>query len=425
MSKISEKIYIPVLFFLLVQMFISNELFWALGMVCALYFLFHDRFRLVLPFKEYRMLFVFMVWGIFLGLFIIGRLDTSLRDYLRDIFYYSTPIIYIYLGACYARKQIKTSRILNSFIVSSAMISVIYLIRIIQQGAVFLANSDIHGWRLISGGGTIVIGVSLAIHLSDIIEPEDRLPRFWSITCFLISGLFFVLSLSRTNLLIVMIMSFVLFLKRKNSKKTAKRFLLIIVAVFAFVILTVVLLPEGFVKGYSTKILNSFTEIKTTNEWNDVTIQSNWRGYENYCALEQWKDASLFVQIMGSGFGRRIYVGDYAFRYLSQRYSDGSPASSIAVLHNGYATHLIKLGLLGVIMYVVFYLCMIKKAWALSSRTKTMEARLLLAVSLTLVFQTYFLNGLFRDYCYYPFILLLGYAGYKAVRMQDECSILQ
>ena len=424
MNIIREKIYWPVIFSLIIQLFVSSEIFWVLGLVTLIYILFHENFTARIPFKEYSVLFAFLMWGIILGSFIIGEGDTSFRDYLRDIFYYTTPMIYIYIGAYYARKGIAVNRILNSFIISSAIISFVYLIRIYQQGAIYLLTSDIHGWRSLSGGGAIVIGVALAIMLSGLISEEDKLPKTLSIICFSISGLFFVLSLSRTNLIIIIIMTIVLSVKRTSSKKTIKRFALIVFTIIAVIGLSSVLLPAGFLRDYVEKIFNSLTEISVTNNWNATTIQANWRGYENYCAIEQWRKSSLIEQMIGSGFGKRIYVGNYAYLFLEQLYSDGTAANSIAVLHNGYTTQLIKLGILGVAIYILFYILIIKNAIRTSKTTKSLESRLFLAVGVTLLFQTYFLNGLFRDYCYYPLILLIGYTAFRSNYEPERCKVL-
>lgn len=420
MKKNNGLVFWPTFLFPIIQMFVSNEVFWIIGFICFCYIIIIKcKLKFAVPFAEYKMLFVFFIWGAVIGLLHFLVNDIDLRDYVRDVFYYSTPIIYIFLGSWYAEEESDPSKIYNSFIASGAVVALISLYRMYVATGFFAVVSNVHEWRSSTSGGAIIIGVSLALAFSGIIPKEKSLPNALKIACVSVSSLFFLLSLSRTNLFIVAIMYLILTLRKENAKKVLSRFVLFLAAVIGGLWLMTTIMPENLLKEYGQKILSSLTEISSNNSWtNAATVQDNWRGYENYCAVEQWKKTRLFTQVFGAGFGKRIYVGSYAYALLGQLFSDGTPANAIAVLHNGYATQLIKLGVLGVFLYVIFYLRLIQKGFVgckSADRQKADISRGLLAVSTCLLIQTLFLNGLFRDYCYYPLITLVGYTAHGAI----------
>jgi len=411
----TKRIYWPVVAFLLVQTIISNEMFWALGLltVCCYIFIMNSR-KIFLPFSEYKILFVFLAWGILLGLIALSRGTNSYVDLVRDIFYFSNPIIFMYLGASYAKEKISIFKIFNAFIITSGFLSIVQLFNILLNVSALSSAFTVQGWRNITGDGGVVIAISLAIVFAGIIPKGMRLPRILGIILVLVNVAYFILSLSRTNIMIISIMFAVLLLEKGNSKIILMRIVGVIALVFLCLFVLNFVLPSEISSSFTKKMLSSLTEVNASNSWNSpYEIQSNWRGYETYCAVNQWKDSNFIHQIFGAGFGERIYVGRYAYTLLKQVDSTGQAINSIAVLHNGYATMLIKLGVLGVIGYLLFYFAIIKKAWKAHKRTDSLDSRILLAMGLIFLIQTYFLNGLMKDYCFFPMIILIGYSAYN------------
>ena len=418
--KENRYIFWPTLIFPVVQLFVSNEVFWMIGFISLCFIVvFKNNWRFTIPFPEYIIMIVFILWGMLLGLAHFFFSAADIRDFVRDIFYYSTSIIYIYHGSWYAKKVKDSSRIYNSFIVSGAIVSIISLYRIYRSTGVFTVVSSLHEWRSSTSGGAIIIGVSLAIAFSGIIPKAKSLPNMLKLVCLSLSSLFFIMALSRTNLFIIVILYITLVLRKDNAQRILSRMILSFIIIIGGIWLTTILLPNHLLAEYGKKVLSSLTEISTNNSWDNArTVQNNWRGYENYCALEQWKTSDTFTQIFGAGFGKRIYVGSYAYTLLGQLFSNGSPADAIAVLHNGYATQLIKLGIVGVVVYILLYLSIIWKGVKYLHYSE--DGRVLLAVGLTFLIQTLFLNGLFRDYCFYPLIILLGYTYSRAKASFDN-----
>lgn len=412
MKSIANKIYLPIIIYLLIQIIVPSEFFWFIGLLNCIYIIFlKNDMKIVLPFSEYKILILFVLWGSLIGIIRYFTDSINFVDIIRDIFYYMNPIIFIYVGTSYARKNIDISFIMNSFIISSAILSLIKIVEIIQNSSELINALSVYSWRKISGDGLVVMSISLAIVFSGIIPYKKRLPKFLIFPLTMITLSYFILSLSRTNLLILTIMYIILIWEKGKGKLILKRIISLFLILFISLVILKQILPNGILNNFITKILSSLTEVSTSNSWNsEVEIQSNWRGYETYSALTQFKTESFFHQLLGAGFGSKIYVGKYAYTLLKVVDNNGQAATSISVLHNGYATQLIKLGIIGLLSYLYFYMKIILKALRTSNKNAKTEAKLLLSMGIILIIQTYFLNGLFKDYCYFPVIILVGYS---------------
>lgn len=408
-----SKIYWPIVILLLIQTIVSSEIFWILGALICFYKIIHYKGSIFLPFKEYKILILFVFWGMIIGLLSYLTSSVNLIDLIRDLFYYLSPIIFIYLGVIWMREGVNIYSILNAFIVFSGIISLISLFNVVQNINELLTSSYVGDWRDKVGNGDTTLAVTLAVILSGVIPKDYRINKHLYGFISILTGLYFILTLSRTVLLAIIIIFLCLVIKKHNTKTIKKVLFGGVIACITFFML-LFLLPKTITAQFIEKLASSWSEISFNHTWSSVAeIQSNWRGYESYCALYQWSEYNIFNKIFGAGFGERIYVGEYAYLFLNQVDSSGRPIDTIAVLHNGYATQIVKLGIAGVILYVLFYILIIRKGIKANHEKDTLESRLLIGVGIELLLQTYFLNGLFKDTCFFALVVLIGYAGHK------------
>lgn len=424
MKAIIRNIYLPIVLLLLIQQYVSSEIFWAIGLVLCTYEVFYlKKGRFQIPFREYKILFLFLIWGVMLGVVAYACGNNNLIDIVRDVFYYMNPLIFMFLGANIAKKDISLYRVFNSFIISSAFLCLISMASVIGNLSSLSAIMSVYRWRKIIGDGHFVTSVALAISFAGVIPRDKRLPRLVSGASTAISIVYFILALSRTNIMIAAIMYAVLILQKGNYRKVFGRILGTLLALVLVLVVTNALLPKTISSAFTDKMLSSLTEINATNSFSsEAEIQNNWRGYEASRAVAQWKESDFGKQLIGEGFGARVDVGGYAYTLLGQTIN-GAPATSVAVLHNGYATQLIKLGVFGVLVYLYFYLAIMRKGIKKRKKKDTLECRVLIAVGLIFLLQTYFLNGLFKDFVFLPTILLIGYSAYKIERGLDYIEI--
>lgn len=411
----SDKIFWIVTIFLILENYIPSELFFILGFIYCLYYtVFKNGRKIFLPFKEYKILVLFLILGSILGLIycLVEQNGITIKDFIRDVFYFMNPLVFIYIGAIYAKKDVDIYKILNAFILAGGILSVL------QLGNSFfsiLNARDIYtveNWRDLTGDGIIVASISIAIILSNIIPKERKMNKAINSFSLVIMLIEFFITLSRTNLLIFVITYIIFAIKKVDYKANIKRKAIALITVLGILLLTIFLIPDNIKTSFIEKLISTKSEISLNHEWKDMTeIEGNWRGYETFCAVEQCKASPILKQLFGNGFGKRIYVGESAFLLLEQT-DNGNPAYTIPVLHNGYATMLIKLGIFGVICYIGFYVLLIIKSVKERKNFKNINCKLLLIVGVIFIIQTYFLNGLFRDTCFYPLVLLMGYSGY-------------
>lgn len=423
----SDKIFWIVTIFLILENYIPSELFFILGVLYVVhYIVFKNGMKVFLPFKEYKILVAFLILGSILGLVygLVKPSDVTIKDFIRDMFYFLNPLVFIYIGAIYAKKDVDIYKILNAFIIAGGVLSILQLANSFFSIINVAGVSTVENWRDLTGDGIIVASISIAIILSDTIPEAKKMNKICNSFLLVIMLIEFFITLSRTNFLIFVITYIILAIKKVNYKVNIKRKVILLIPVLGMLLLTIFFIPSNIKESFIEKVMSTKSEISSNHEWERMDeIEGNWRGYETHCAIEQWKGSPTLVQILGSGFGKRIYVGESAFLLLSQTNSNKQPTDTIAVLHNGYATMLIKLGVLGVIFYISFYVLLIIKAIRGRKNVKNIEYKLLLIVGIILIIQTYFLNGLFRDVCFYPLVILMGYSGYILDRRIKEKSI--
>lgn len=420
MRLLKQNVCWPVVFLLIIQLFVSSDVFWVLGLSFCILEIVKSRKNFSIPFAEYKQLFFMVLWGLSIGIFCLSEELVNLRDVVRDVFYYVNPLIFLFVGASFARKNVNVYHILNAFIIASAIDCFIQYMQIFGNLGLGISAHTVYGWRKQVGDGHVVTGVALAVTMSRMIPFNCRLPKLIMLVSTLLSLSYFVLSMSRTNILVLVILYFVLIFQKGNGKKVFSKMFGLIFGITAVFFLANVILPKNVANAFTEKITGSFSEIDSErSSWSAGDAQSNWRGYETHCALSQWEQETSFRRIFGGGFGTRIYVGEFAYSMLRQVNERGGAANSIPVLHNGYATQLIKLGVLGVLAYLFFYITLAIKALRHKRKCDSIETRLLLAGSIIFLLQTYFLNGLFKDYVFLPTILMIGYSAYKIERNLD------
>ena len=102
------------------------------------------------------------------------------------------------------------------------------------------------------------------------------------------------------------------------------------------------------------KINRSFTEVASSSEnWNDSTVVSNWRGYEVHCAKQEFSKYTSMEKLFGKGFGATVDAHGYARLVTSE--------NSLPYLHNGYYTTLIKMGIVGGALNIMYWVALYRE----------------------------------------------------------------
>ena len=387
-----------IVFVVIIQKMVSPEMYFMINLALLLYFIAISKSIPVSPIWGFWILLLFVAWGILAGLQSINV--DALRDYERDIYYYINPLVFMLNGVFYAKVGYSFSKYCNSLILGNLFHVVMYVVSLVTGGEL--------------GGITGYLYVPMAILLFYPLSEKESFKKSTRMVILALYLLPFAISFSRTAIIVVLTIVICVTSYKCNMKKVLSITLRMGVIVVAAIIAFYSFLPADKQKLYIEKIDNSTKEITYNQDWNDpLVVTKNWRGYEAYCAMEEFKRGNAIEQIFGYGFSKRISVGKYAYVLLDQENADGTMATDIAVTHNGYANILVKLGLLGVVMLLVFYFSIIIKSYKISKKYDAKEARVLMGILVAEVFMTYILNGLYKDVCYYGMITTIGYLGYR------------
>jgi len=163
--------------------------------------------------------------------------------------------------------------------------------------------------------------------------------------------------------------------------------------------------PQNDTTSFLGKLARIFDELKVTDYSNMQDINDNWRGYETYRALATFSSGETWQLFTGQGFGALADLGLY-MKLAGEYYS------YIPVLHNGYAYILLKTGILGLILYLIFYFNLIRFALLSGnfiSRERVFFARLILGCVLCLMVTMYVVGGM-AEMNDAELVLILGYS---------------
>jgi hypothetical protein len=405
MTKILKNVHVPFFILLIIQTFLSHEIF---SCVIFAYILIYTFLKKIIYKKILPAIIAFIpliVIGITNG--IVFASPSTFWPILRDLYYMINGLSILYLGFIFYKENRNIVAYFNSLILASLFIGIFVTINFAIAINNYGLSSSINDFRSETKSSFIYCcTISLPIIIFYFSKIDYKSWKIIYVVSFLFSLSSFIVAMSRTNLLILLILVFNFFLFFDDSSLKNK-LLVIVFFIFASYLITYFIDPNNVITSFLNKLLNSSKEISFLDNWTSFdNIQSNWRGYENYCALEQFNSSSFLEQIFGSGFGKDIFVGNAAFLVLG--YGErGNINNSLAVLHNGYLTMLIKNGLLGLFVYISFYFSIGYISFSRLIKRRTFENILLFSLVVSLFIITYFLNGLFKDTYILSVILLI------------------
>lgn len=210
-----------------------------------------------------------------------------------------------------------------------------------------------------------------------------------------------LLYLSRTMMVVALVLLFSIYNYTKITKKTIQLFvtLCIVVVLFYSYLFSVKIDRNGTgVESFLYKVKIAPEEIFTAkiDRENHKDLWDHWRGYEAkraFALLE--KNPSSYV--FGTGYGSLVNLKFYA--PLS---GDKKGMKYISELHNGYIYLLYKTGIVGLFVYFFFLYRLYKRAYV----TPTFTTVIISAFGIIYVFSTLTITGTFnaRDIM----IILLG-----------------
>ena len=385
-----------IVLYVIAHYYVDNVYFFLFSCLLLAYYLLPNlKIKMPMYIKSSRCIIIILALGSIMGFVHIN--SYGMYKIIRDLFYVLNPILFVMISFNY--KNESKYDLLKTVAIAAVIFSTIHIVTVGCE--ITVSGGNISTLRSLAGKGELIEVIGAVLFFSKNNElVAYKFSRNFSLFAFCICLISVVLSFSRTYIVMLLIMIYcVLFLGQKKINKVVKNFFSIGVVLITIIFVANLVMPS-MTTAVFLKFQRSLTEIGSNSNWNDKSnIIQNWRGYEVYCAQQQYKAASFIQQIFGQGFGK--IINTYGYERLVSNESGG-----VTILHNGFYTVLIKCGFVGLLSYILFFARNI--FYWYKRRYSNYESRFMLGLYLAILFSTPFIVGLFRGSSFLEACLLVA-----------------
>lgn len=336
-------------------------------------------------------------------LLILGiRISTGyqLTHTVRDFAYFLCPISAFVVGH-FAYKYIPFKNFLLITVLFGTIYSLIYFLQItLEFNTLFVADAEDTRYTIGTGTPSPVLAVVFVILGKQYLKGFKISNLYWFLFIIIncATVYFFASRVYYFTLLLFLVP--LLYYNFIHKYRQIGNYFFIIILVILVGVITVLLNGNNFL---AEKMRNSITEMFVQSFEDYESVVYNWRAYELFEAIRAFTNADMFHKIIGFGFGKTIYL-EYGLIMPLLTIND------IPIFHNGFAYLLIKTGLIGLILVLIFSGMLLYKGYIYSKGNVNLKFAffLLLSSLLSFNFSMLVVNGFFSgESCY--LVLLAGY----------------
>lgn len=390
-NKIKIATVFLVLSFLIQIQVSSFEINSILLTIITTYFLILDKGKVYKQdYEVISILVLIIIIGIISAIF---HLPTG-YDFLKDLFYFSKPVILILLGYFIARKINNWESVFITLIYLGVSYAVYHIVHTLIYTD--FNNTTIANIRGINGLSNTIEVFAIALIILGYKYPVFNLivkkgtKRIFLFLLFIS----FVLYFSRTMLVNLFILTLgVLGYLKLNMKglKYGLILLLITIGLFAYLNNTKIDRDGSGIENFLYKLKIAPEEIFSPklDLNNHVTLWDHWRAYEAYRAIQSL-NKSPYSYPFGKGFGALVDLkfksplGEEGMRY-------------IPILHNGYIFILYKTGIVGLLLYLLFLFYLYLQSYTKRVNMENLVfSNILSSLSVSLIFSSLIITGLYN-----------------------------
>ena len=324
---------------------------WAIALIGSVVLIWTRSTVLSLPASLVRIL---VAPTLLLCLGLHGIYTNSLYEVGKDLWYFSGPVIYIAFGYLVFERIGSWQRIIQPLFLVGAYTCIVTIVGVVANRDKLLATTTIEDYRHIAGLGTflLVIPTVTLVLMKHVGLPTIGATRLAIVraTTYILSATAVLFTFSRTQ----MVCLAAGLVCTVNPKLTPSR-----IRNYAGSLLCAVVLLAGasnlFHSDKAGVLLDAFVQ-KTANTSSEVEVRSyetyqdindNWRGFEAARAAKTYAGFSNMEKLFGGGFGTTVDLG-FAMKLLVDY------IQYVTLLHNGYMELLVKTGLLGLCLFILF-----------------------------------------------------------------------
>ncbi|MBC8619342.1 O-antigen ligase family protein [Parabacteroides faecis] len=354
-------------------------------------------------FKNLREITKFKILIPLILLLVLGaRISTGyhMNYIIRDYAYFLCPITAFIVGY-FAYKYISLRKFLLVTVLFGTIYSLIYFFQVtLEFNTLFVADTEDTRYTIGTGTPSPVLALVFVI-LGRQYLTDFKISNFYWFLFIVINSVTIYFFASRvyyfTLLLFLVPLLYYNFIKKY---KRLGKYLFVVILVGLISVIIVLLNGNNFL---AEKMRNSISEMFVQSFDDYDSVLYNWRAYELVEAIKAFTSADLFHKIVGFGFGKTVYL-EYGLIMPSITLYD------IPIFHNGFAYLLIKTGVIGLFLILLFNCIILYNGYIYLKANKELKFVFFLFFSslLSLNFSMLVVNGFFSgESCY--LIVLTGY----------------
>jgi hypothetical protein len=412
--KISfDKIYFALILFAIIS-FSTFEIHYFLYLISIVFF--YSRVS-----KEILNIILFFITIILIACISSLFNDFVLFNWVKDLAYFSRPILAILAGFFISKKIGNFKSVLKIIVFVSFFFAIIHIFKIMFF--IDFNTANVSKIRSIGGISNEIEVFALVILIASEKYKNIKIinNQFYKKIVLIIFSISFLLYLSRTMMITLLIFLLASFGYLKITRKSIKYGVLVL---FSFGLFYGYLFSREFERSkpgiesflYKMKIAPAeiFTPVKSIGNKSDAYLWDHWRAYEATMAIQQIKTNLGFI--VGNGFGSLVDlkfkapIGEQNMRY-------------IPILHNGYVSILFKSGILGLLFYFTLLLSLYLFCF---NKTKDLDKKIVVnlisGMSVHFLFTSLIVTGMYNIMESYVFILgmLLSFSSSKQKKVFEK-----
>ena len=349
------------------------------------------------------------------GILILGtRVGTGygIIHILRDYAYFSSPIFSFAMGYV-LYKHMTLERFILLLTLLGTLYSLVYLMQItFRFDTVFVGDTE--KTRYFVGTGTpfpILAWVFILLGFKYLKKFNINI-LIWSL--FLsINTLAIIYFASRVYYFTILLFFFpLLYVILIGNNKLLGKVLFYIAATISVLVIFTLLQGDNFL---AEKMRNSLTEMFMQNFDDYDSVIHNWRAYELFEAVKTFMNAGWTNKIIGFGFGKTVYL---EYELLMPLLT----ISEIPIFHNGFAYLLVKTGIIGICLELLFSYMLLYKSYKYYKLCPDLrfEFYILFSSILSFNFSLLVVNGLFSG----ESAILVILSGFMYSRLKNQATTL-
>ncbi|CAB3804535.1 hypothetical protein [Paraburkholderia caffeinilytica] len=323
-----------------------------------------------------------------------GFLEGDIYQVMKDCWYFLKPVEFFILGA-YLASGTNHKNLFKAILIAGAVVSLFHVIRLLTSTEA--SDSSLDSVRDNVGHGYMISTLALSVALFYLRAGRVSITtRFF---CLIVSGLTFVSHFSAYSRILWIFSALLLLCFVGVATRLSAKNALIVIAILCLGLGAVFAVSSSKAgSGDATQSLvakfeNSFQEVNI-RDYDDVEgINNNWRGYESFVALRQYSQADLLHLLLGQGFGSSVDLGiDITL--------GGERTSTAPIVHNGFVYVIFKVGAVGLAMYGIFLLWVLKKSYEVERFYRgalgNISGTLAVAIAWIFIVTSFFITGIFN-----------------------------